>query len=109
RDPGRGLRRGPGSAARNAHSRRLGADLVSRRERGGLRLRPGALGGDGSASFGSVRLVELAAALPGAEMTTAGKDLGVTRVESDSRRVQPGDLFVAIRGEKFDGLAHAAE
>jgi UDP-N-acetylmuramoyl-L-alanyl-D-glutamate--2,6-diaminopimelate ligase len=53
--------------------------------------------------------VELAAALPGAEMTTAGKDLSVARVESDSRRVRPGDLFVAIRGEKSDGLAHAAE
>jgi UDP-N-acetylmuramoyl-L-alanyl-D-glutamate--2,6-diaminopimelate ligase len=56
-----------------------------------------------------VKLVELAAALPGAEMTNAASDVSVTRVESDSRRIQPGDLFVAIRGEKSDGLAHAAD
>ena len=27
----------------------------------------------------------------------------VTGVQSDSRRVRPGDLFVAIKGEKADG------
>ena len=32
-----------------------------------------------------------------------------TRVASDSRRVRPGDLFVALRGAKFDGLAHVPE
>jgi UDP-N-acetylmuramoyl-L-alanyl-D-glutamate--2,6-diaminopimelate ligase len=65
-----------------------------------------------------VTLVELAAALPGAEMTNAAsetvlgrvvRDPTVTRVESDSRRIRPGDLFVAIRGEKSDGFAHAGE
>jgi UDP-N-acetylmuramoyl-L-alanyl-D-glutamate--2,6-diaminopimelate ligase len=56
-----------------------------------------------------VKLVELAAALPGAEMDNAASEVTVARVESDSRRIQPGDLFVAIRGEKSDGLAHAAE
>jgi len=30
-------------------------------------------------------------------------------VTYDSRRVRPGDLFVAVRGLKEDGLAHAAE
>ena len=29
----------------------------------------------------------------------------ITRVHSDSRSVQPGDLFIALRGERFDGHA----
>ncbi len=59
-----------------------------------------------------MNLVELAAALPGAELADSSNTnpgAGVLRVESDSRRVRAGDLFVAIRGEKSDGLAHAAE
>ena len=56
-----------------------------------------------------MRLVELAAALPGVEIATALQDLPIARVESDSRRVRPGDLFVAIRGEKFDGYSHVSE
>ncbi|HEY2798199.1 MAG TPA: UDP-N-acetylmuramoyl-L-alanyl-D-glutamate--2,6-diaminopimelate ligase [Thermoanaerobaculia bacterium] len=55
--------------------------------------------------------MELAAALPDAERISAasGGDPTVLRIESDSRRVRAGDLFVAIRGEKADGLAHAAD
>lgn len=30
-------------------------------------------------------------------------DVEVQRVETDSRKIQKGDLFIAIRGEKFDG------
>ena len=30
-------------------------------------------------------------------------DVEVKRVETDSRKIQKGDLFIAIRGEKFDG------
>ena len=30
-------------------------------------------------------------------------DVEVERVETDSRKIQKGDLFIAIRGEKFDG------
>jgi UDP-N-acetylmuramoyl-L-alanyl-D-glutamate--2,6-diaminopimelate ligase len=56
-----------------------------------------------------VKLVELAAALPGAEIATTDWDLPIARVQSDSRRVRPGDLFVAIRGQRFDGFAHAAD
>jgi UDP-N-acetylmuramoyl-L-alanyl-D-glutamate--2,6-diaminopimelate ligase len=56
-----------------------------------------------------VRLVELAAALPGAEIATKDWDLPIARVQSDSRRVRPGDLFVAIRGQRFDGFDHAAD
>ncbi len=46
----------------------------------------------------------LASALPGA--TRVG-DAGVAlhRVHSDTRSLQPGDLFVALRGERFDGHA----
>ena len=62
-----------------------------------------------------MKLVELAAALPGAERVSAAnasnanQNPEVLRIESDSRRVRAGDLFVAIRGEKSDGLAHAAD
>ncbi|NBX04225.1 MAG: UDP-N-acetylmuramoylalanyl-D-glutamyl-2, 6-diaminopimelate--D-alanyl-D-alanine ligase, partial [Alphaproteobacteria bacterium] len=41
-----------------------------------------------------------------AEKATGGKASGTwqaLRVEIDSRRVKAGDLFVAIRGENFDG------
>lgn len=33
----------------------------------------------------------------------SGADVEVSRVTTDSREVQPGDLFVALRGERFDG------
>lgn len=36
-------------------------------------------------------------------------DPEIVRVGHDSRQVAPGDLFVAVRGEKADGLDHAAE
>lgn len=39
----------------------------------------------------------------GAPATEAALAVAVTGVQHDSRRVQPGDLFVAIRGERFDG------
>lgn len=32
-----------------------------------------------------------------------GEDAVVTRIEKDSRKVKPGDLFIAISGENFDG------
>ncbi len=53
--------------------------------------------------------MELAAVLPGAEIGPAAREIEVRRVTSDSRAVQPGDVFVAIRGTKSDGLAHAPE
>ena len=56
-----------------------------------------------------MRLVDLAAALPGVEIDPAARDVEISRVEVDSRRVVPGDLFVAIRGAKSDGLQHAAD
>ena len=56
-----------------------------------------------------MKLMELAAVLPGAETVPAARDLEVQRVTGDSRLVQPGDLFFALRGAKADGLAHVAE
>lgn len=38
-----------------------------------------------------------------------GVDAEVLRVSTDSRSIQPGDLFIALRGEKFDGGAFAAK
>jgi UDP-N-acetylmuramoyl-L-alanyl-D-glutamate--2,6-diaminopimelate ligase len=41
--------------------------------------------------------------LDGAEILSCAGDASVTGVEYDSRRVRPGDLFVAIQGETTDG------
>jgi len=48
-----------------------------------------------------------AAAMLGAPF--AGVDAAVLRVCTDSRSIQPGDLFIALRGAKFDGGAFAAQ
>ncbi len=42
-------------------------------------------------------------ALDGAEFLSISGDPGVSSVEYDSRRVKPGALFVALRGESSDG------
>ncbi len=42
-------------------------------------------------------------ALDGAEFLSISGDPGVSNVEYDSRRVNPGALFVAMRGESSDG------
>ncbi len=52
-------------------------------------------------------LVEAAAALGG---TVIGEgSIAFNSVGSDSRKVLPGSLFVALKGENFDGHDHAAE
>ena len=33
----------------------------------------------------------------------------VSRVSTDSRRIQPGDLFIALQGDRFDGHAFASQ
>ena len=59
-----------------------------------------------------MRLSELVRGLPVAAASggfgASGTDPEVTGVEHDSRRVRPGDLFVALPGERFDGRAFAA-
>lgn len=42
------------------------------------------------------------ALLPGSTLVGDG-ELQIRRVHSDTRSLQPGDLFVALRGERFDG------
>ncbi|MBW8457424.1 MAG: UDP-N-acetylmuramoyl-tripeptide--D-alanyl-D-alanine ligase [Thiobacillus sp.] len=39
----------------------------------------------------------------------ADTDAEVLRICTDSRSIQPGDLFIALRGEKFDGGTFAAQ
>ncbi len=53
--------------------------------------------------------MDLAAVLPGVDVAPEARAVEVERVANDSRRVRPGDLFVALRGAKFDGLAHVPE
>lgn len=53
-----------------------------------------------------MRLSEAAAMLG---VPFSGVDGEVLRVCTDSRTIQPGDLFIALRGEKFDGGRFAAQ
>lgn len=48
-------------------------------------------------------LAVLAHTLPDVEVLPAWEQIEVMSVQSDSRRTAPGDVFVAIRGEQFDG------
>ncbi|MEW6165138.1 MAG: UDP-N-acetylmuramoyl-tripeptide--D-alanyl-D-alanine ligase [Pseudomonadota bacterium] len=47
-----------------------------------------------------LKLAELASVLDGRQ---SGRDVEFTTVGSDSRDIMPGMLFVALRGERFDG------
>jgi UDP-N-acetylmuramoyl-tripeptide--D-alanyl-D-alanine ligase len=53
-------------------------------------------------------LAEAHALLPESRLVGDGTTR-FTRVHSDTRSVQPGDLFVALRGEHFDGHAYLAQ
>ncbi len=60
------------------------------------------------------RSMKLSLAQIGQAMKAVGdyenaQDLTATRVQTDSRLVQPGDLFVCIQGERFDGHNFARE
>ena len=52
-------------------------------------------------------LLSEAATILGVALT--GADGEVLRVSTDSRNLQPGDLFIALRGEKFDGGTYAPQ
>jgi UDP-N-acetylmuramoyl-L-alanyl-D-glutamate--2,6-diaminopimelate ligase len=52
-------------------------------------------------------LWELARQVPDA-VVEAGRDFEVRRLTYDSRKAQPGDLFVAVAGLRVDGHDHAA-
>ena len=50
----------------------------------------------------TLREIALAA---GGSVRDAGRGRQIERVTTDSRRIRPGDLFVALKGERFDGHA----
>jgi UDP-N-acetylmuramoyl-L-alanyl-D-glutamate--2,6-diaminopimelate ligase len=54
-----------------------------------------------------IQLQDLARALPGSARFSG--DAAVTGVAYDSRHVQPGDLFVALKGQKQDGHDRVTE
>jgi len=53
-------------------------------------------------------LAELASLLPGARLV-GNADVSVRRVHSDTRTLEPGDLFVVLKGERFDAHAFLAD
>jgi UDP-N-acetylmuramoyl-L-alanyl-D-glutamate--2,6-diaminopimelate ligase len=55
-----------------------------------------------------MKLADIATGVPGARLEGNG-DVEVTGVAYDSRRVKPGDLFVAVTGLREDGHAFAAD
>jgi UDP-N-acetylmuramoyl-L-alanyl-D-glutamate--2,6-diaminopimelate ligase len=56
-----------------------------------------------------VRLFELFEGFPVRPVSPGGDEPEVTGVQIDSRRVAPGDLFVAVRGARFDGRDFASD
>lgn len=57
---------------------------------------------------GMMTLAEAHAMLPGSTLLGDGA-IRVTRVHSDTRSLQPGDLFVALKGERFDAHAYLSQ
>ena len=55
-----------------------------------------------------MKLHELARGVPGASIEGNG-DIEITGVAYDSRRVKPGDLFVAVEGLQVDGHAYGSD
>jgi len=53
-------------------------------------------------------VADLARSLPQAALLGDGR-VKFVRVSTDSRTIEPGALFVALRGERFDGHDHAAQ
>jgi UDP-N-acetylmuramyl pentapeptide synthase len=54
-------------------------------------------------------VADVSAALGRGPERPASPDETFTRIVIDSRRVQPGDLFVGLRGERHDGSAFLAD
>ena len=64
-----------------------------------------------NAALPMMSLAQAHALLPGSVLVgdpATAPAVAITRVHSDSRSTQPGDLFVALRGERFDGHEHLA-
>src|SRR5918997_3811385 len=58
---------------------------------------------------GAPRMMRLSEAAALLNARTAGGDVTFTRVSTDTRSLENGDLFVALRGERFDGHAFVAQ
>jgi UDP-N-acetylmuramoyl-L-alanyl-D-glutamate--2,6-diaminopimelate ligase len=54
-------------------------------------------------------LAELCEDIPGVRIPASAEAVRIGRVRDDSRRVEPDDLFVAVRGTATDGGAHIAD
>jgi UDP-N-acetylmuramoyl-L-alanyl-D-glutamate--2,6-diaminopimelate ligase len=54
-------------------------------------------------------LADLFSGIPGSRIPDGAGQLAVRAVESDSRSIAAGDVFVAVRGEDVDGRTHAAD
>ena len=48
-------------------------------------------------------MMDLLSAATAMSGTAIGQDIAFSRVSTDSRKIVPGDLFIALRGENFDG------
>ncbi len=51
----------------------------------------------------------LAVAMPAEQLAVHAQDVVIKAVRTDSRSVVPGDLFIALKGENFDGTAFLAQ
>src|SRR5581483_4359291 len=58
---------------------------------------------------GTMRLVDLLADVPGARLTQGDPAINVRGVVHDSRRVELGDLFVVMPGERFDARRYVPQ
>ena len=56
----------------------------------------------------SLPLAEIAA-MSGSKLLNGGRGITVSTVNKDTRTIRPGDLYIALRGENFDGNAFAAD
>ena len=54
-------------------------------------------------------LGEAAAAIGGDARITGASTTVRARIATDTRAIAPGDAFLALRGERFDGNTYAAE
>ena len=58
-------------------------------------------------------LAQVHAMLPGSELIHASNEsaqaINISRVGSDSRQIQAGELFVALAGERFDAHDYLGE
>ncbi|MDB5085036.1 MAG: UDP-N-acetylmuramoylalanyl-D-glutamate--2,6-diaminopimelate ligase [Bacilli bacterium] len=55
-----------------------------------------------------MKLKELASTIAFCRLT-GDKNTDITGIQMDSRKVQPGDLFICIQGQKFDGHDYAKQ